>query len=626
MRRRGAYKPGGLCKVPVGLCFCLGLVFFYCFFAACLAGPSRVYANPSGDAPDPTDASGEAVCVSGQDISPASNRPEWPHEFGKPVALARAARRPGYKGLVGPDSNIWCVTVSHPDPSRDSRSTLVVTRVDPDMRVLGAVEVEPVQGEVVAFDAAVLGDGVLFFWAERRGDDYLVFLKRVLFRPDLPASLQPLDAWAFPAASGSVQDVAVAVSGDLVFFGWVDQAGGRPGAFISSVDARTFRRNEGEGAGQVEGELSRLERIRVSGPDVSVTAVSLVPAPDGVWVAWVESGQILNRVMFCPYLKGRLGSAVQIIQTGSAGLQGISPMVTADGLCHVVFTKGRISQGNVRRPSVVYGVLDREGNWAVEPQYLTQGEGDAEDPSAVLAGDAIAVAWSDNRSGKFQIHHALVRVADVSGLPGGTGSRPLSVLTCGAATLSTKECFFPQILAFDDGTRAILYQVYLTEGDIQVLGVSSRNPVPPGWAYYLGLDLERPLQDGVYKTVTALALSFLYIFLALPSLAVALGLTLVADRFNVFSDTAIGARLRSLFLFGCVFLLKRPGVWYYAYAPVLPEGLGWLSFSLASLAVLCLDIQSLSHRKDVLATTLSGALYVFFDSLFCTVLKGVGVA
>ena len=124
----------------------------------------------------------------------------------------------------------------------------------------------------------------------------------------------------------------------------------------------------------------------------------------------------------------------------------------------------------------------------------------------------------------------------------------VTLLSYGAATLSTKECFFPEMLVFDDGTRAVLYEVYLAEGDMLVQGVSSLNPVEPGWAYYLGLDFERPLQDGLFKLVTALSASLLFTLLALPSLAVGVGLTLVSDKLNIFSATTAGANLRSLFL------------------------------------------------------------------------------
>ena len=46
----------------------------------------------------------------------------------------------------------------------------------------------------------------------------------------------------------------------------------------------------------------------------------------------------------------------------------------------------------------------------------------------------------------------------------------------GASTLSSKECFYPQIFVFDDGTRGILYQVYLAQGDMLLQGITSRTP------------------------------------------------------------------------------------------------------------------------------------------------------
>jgi len=595
-----------------------------------------------------------------------SNLPQWPDEFGKPQTLARAARWPGYKAVIGPDSTIWCITLSPHDSS--AQGAFVLTQADMDLNVLSDWEIQPLHGDVLSFDVAVTGDSALIFWAEKRGDDYHILLKQIRRAPGwnsgsepelgLEAGLDPgpdttsetlvlFGPWTFSEVPSAVQDVSIAVSGGTVFLGWVDQEEGRPAAFISQVDVGLFNAlgiqepvGEAQKEAQVQTTLANLPKVRISPLDTSVIALKLVPAPSGVWATWLESGAILNKVMLSPYLDGQLKPPIELMQTGSAGLEGIAPLVTQDGLCHLIFTRGRVHQGTVRRPTVVYGVLDSDGYWLMQPVNITQGEGEASGPSAVLDDGTIAMAWADNRSGKFQIHHAMVRLAEVAGLQMApvteqvtepvteqiTEQAPqLGLISYGAATLSSKECFFPEMLLSGDGTRAILYQVYLAEGDMLIQGVSSRNPVEPGWAYYLGLVLDNPMQDGFFKIIMALAAACLFTLLALPSLAVGVGLTLVADKLNVFSDTSAGASLRSLFLFGVVFLMKRPGAWYYAYAPILPAGLSWLSFWLASIAVLCMDIQSVSYKKDLLSTALSGVLYIFFDNLFCTVLKGVGL-
>jgi hypothetical protein len=553
-----------------------------------------------------------------------SNLPQWPEEFGEPHTVARAARWPGYKSVIGPDSTVWCITLSAPDPSHQKQGGFVLTRADKDMAVLSTSEIQPVQGDVVAFDVAVLDECALIFWAEKRGDDYFIHLKQIRSNPERPESPVLSGTWTFSEVPSVVQDVAVAVSGDKVFFGWVDQEEGRPGAFIAQLDAGIFGGGpDGAPPGsevRVQNALAHLPKVRISDRDISVTSISLVPAPGGVWVAWVQSGQILNRIMLSPYLDGELKPPIEVMQTGSAGLRGVAPLIADDGVCHLVFARGRVHQGTVRRPTVVYGILDSDGNWLMQPVSITQGEGEASGPSAVLDDGTIAIAWSDNRSGKFQIHYGLVKRAQATE----PGSQ-VTLMSYGAATLSSKECFFPEMLVFDDGTRAILYQVYLAGGDMLVQGVSSRNPVKPGWVYYLGLDLENPAQDGLFKLVTVLGASLLFTLLALPSLAVGVALILVADRLNIFSETPTGANLRSLFLFGVVFLMKKPGVWYYAYAPVLPSGLSWLSFWLASIAVICVDSPFGSYKKDVLSTALSGVLYIFFDNVFSTILKGVGL-
>ena len=71
--------------------------------------------------------------------------------------------------------------------------------------------------------------------------------------------------------------------------------------------------------------------------------------------------------------------------------------------------------------------------------------------------------------------------------------------------------------------------------------------------------------------------------------------------------------------------MKKPGAWYYSYAPVLPHGLK-LAVLLACFT--CCDMPGYPFcisQKDILSSVLSGALYIFFDNLFCTVVKGVGL-
>ena len=249
-----------------------------------------------------------------------------------------------------------------------------------------------------------------------------------------------------------------------------------------------------------------------------------------------------------------------------------------------------------------------------EPVSITHGEGHVVAASYCLGGEGLEVAWSDNRDGKFQVHHASIQIS-------------LMYLrrSAGAATLSSKECMYPQIFVFQNGARGILYQVYLSEGDMLLQGVSTTDPREPGWAYYLGLDLERPVQDGFFRLVNGLVAALVVTLLAIPSLAAAVALTALADRLKVFSETTTGTLLRFLCLFGTIFLLKQPEVWFYLFAPVLPGWIGWLSFVLASAATINLCLQSRPNFRDILFTALAGALFVFFDSIFSIIVKGVGL-
>ena len=330
-----------------------------------------------------------------------SNLPQWPDEFGKPQTLARAARWPGYKAVIGPDSTIWCITLSPHDSS--AQGAFVLTQADMDLNVLSDWEIQPLHGDVVSFDVAVTGDSALIFWAEKRGDDYHILLKQIRRAPGWNSGSEPDWAWRqawtlvrtphpkpwsysdhgrflkFPVQSKTclLQFRAARCS----WGGWTRKRAGRlrlsPQVDVGLFNALGIQEPVGEAQkeAQVQTTLANLPKVRISPLDTSVIALKAVPAPSGVWATWLESGAILNKVMLSPYLDGQLKPPIELMQTGSAGLEGIAPLVTQDGLCHLIFTRGRVHQGTVRRPTVVYGVLDSDGYWLMQPVNITQGKG-----------------------------------------------------------------------------------------------------------------------------------------------------------------------------------------------------------------------------------------------------------
>ncbi len=214
--------------------------------------------------------------------------------------------------------------------------------------------------------------------------------------------------------------------------------------------------------------VSFQTRIRLSNPAVSVGSLKVAPAPGGVWVVWVQTVGV-NQVMVRAYVDGSTGTERKIMDTTATEARGISLLVSDDGTCHLVFTQGRISRGGVGRPVVVYGTLKSDGYWIVEPISITHGEGHVVAPSATFGGEGLEVAWSDNRDGKFQVHHASVQIS--SNVP--------RLVSAGAATLSSKECMYPQIFVFQNGAIGILYQVYLSRGRMLLQGVSATDPGSP---------------------------------------------------------------------------------------------------------------------------------------------------
>lgn len=564
---------------------------------------------------------------------------EWPEEFGPPRDITRASRWPGYKAVIGPDSNIWCVTL---DGLAAGQGDIVLTRITDDMKVLDSHKITSIEGDIVNFDVAAGDDEVILAWAEKRGDDFYILIREIRWlskggeKPgessDAAVSVSSMDTRQFLIIKSVAADIAVSISDGRLFVGWVDQEQGRPGVFVSELPVGMLEQLPIDSLGQppeepengleaapvpANGVSHRSEfpdRIRLSDPAVSASSLKLASAPGGVWVVWVQTGQIVNQVMVRAYVNGSPGPELKIMDTTATEARGISLLVSDDGTCHLVFTQGRIFRGGVGRPVVVYGTIKSDGHWIAEPVSITQGEGHVVAPSASFDGEGLQVVWSDNRDGKFQVHHASIQLS--TDVP-----QPASA---GAATLSSKECMYPQIFVFQNGAIGILYQVYLSDGDMLLQGVSSTDPREPGWAYYLGLDLEKPVQDGCFRLVNGLVAALVVTLLAIPSLAAAVALTALADRLKVFSETTTGTLLRFLYLFGVIFLLKQPGVWFYLFAPVLPGWIKWLSFALASAATINLCLQSRLNFRDILFTALAGALFVFFDSSFCIIVKGVG--
>lgn len=582
--------------------------------------------------------------------------PEWPDKFGPPHDIVRASRWPGYKAVMGPDSNIWCITL---DNSMRSKKDFVLTRVTRGMDVYDRQEITSLEGDIVNFDVAAGTGEVILAWLEKRGDEFYLLVKEIRWLPKhrvaqsglsyAEGSVSLMDTREFLVIKSVATDVAVSVSNNRIFIGWVDQEEGRPGAFVCEmapgrleempVDAqgRTLHEPEGPDTGPagplVLGNGAGVQgvfagRTRLSDPGVSVSSLRLAPAPEGVWIAWVQTGAIVNQVIARAWADGSIGPEVMIMNTADDDARGVSMLISDDGICHLVFTQGRVLRGGVGCPVVVYGALTQDGSWIAEPVSITQGEGYVIAPSADFSNDALETAWSDNRDGKLQIYHALIQIPVSQSSTwhegvSGSSSQPV-IASYGAATLSSKECIYPQIFAFDDGVRGILYQVYLSEGDMLLQGVSTVDPREPTWAYYLGLDLERPVQDGCFKLVNGIAAALVAVFLAIPSLAAGVAVTAAADKLKVFSETMGGTVLRLLFLFCVIFMLKQPGVWFYLFAPVLPGWMGWLSFVLTSGAAMSLCLQSGSNYRDFLFTVLAGALFVFYDSVFSIIVKGVG--
>ena len=567
--------------------------------------------------------------------------PEWPKDFGPSKYVIDGLRHPGYRAVQGPDGYVWCFVLREVRNENggfsENRRVIGFTQVGPDIQTGGFIELAAPAGEVVDVDVSAGNGAVVVFWAEKVEDEYHLYSRTVYVQagegeqaqsdaknPEVgepqqksPSGNQDRDDLA-PAAGlhlgktahllmvkSVVTDVAIAVSGQEIIYGWIDQEEGRPGVFLCAVDMKASGDTTGNGV-----RISK--RVRVSSPEVSASILRLSPAPGGAWVTWVQSRDVLYQMMLRAYIDGTLYPEIEVSTTNARETYGLIALTADEDAVHLVFTKGRIFRGEVGKPAVTYGKITREGKWVVGPLSVNRGEGYATSPDISTYGNKMAFVWSDNRTGRLGVYWAEFT------------DHVFEPLNYGSVTYSSKECLSPAIFPFSDGTKVVLYYECSGESGMLVKGVTSRNPRAPDWRYFLGLDIDRPLQSMVFKAVNALAASLVITCLALPSVAFGVVLTFTAEKLGIFSDTRAGRILKFMFLFGCIFLAKSQGKWFYLFAPLLPVGLSWVSFSIASASSLLLLHHLRTGYAGILPSAVGGTLYVFFDTLFSLVQKGVG--
>jgi len=540
---------------------------------------------------------------------------EWPEDFGPAFPVVKGHSHQSYRAVTGPSGSIWCFVTTKESLATQGRpggkpSSIGLVRIAPDLSVSPFTLLVSVHGDLIDLDVDAGEDRVVLVWVEKDGDVFHLYSVSLREKggsgmPEIEAGpkVRILDAWT------TVLDVAVAVSGSLNVYGWIDQEEGRPGVFLGVLDA-------GEEAST--GDQALKERIRVSAEGVSASTLRLAPFPGGALLTWVECKDVTYEMMFRSYRNGSLGPPLQVGSTTGEEEYGVVPFALQSGNAALVYTKGVLSRGRIARPCVAYAEVTPDGEWLCEPLTISGGEGFALAPSIAIFQEKTAIAWADNREGRLGIYWAEY-LGEVNSTSAGSPAH------YGAVTYSTKECLSPRIFYFPDGTPIVLYLTYENDNVIQVYAASGRNPRPPDWKYYLRLDPLNPVTDGLFKTVNAIGASLALTFVSFPSLAVGLFLTALLDKFGIFSKSEKGSLLALAFLFGSIFFLKEEGKWYYLFAPCLPAGLSWVSFALSGGFSLLFTRQVSKDLSSVLARALSGVLFVFFDTLFSVIQKGVGV-
>jgi hypothetical protein len=262
----------------------------------------------------------------------------------------------------------------------------------------------------------------------------------------------------------------------------------------------------------------------------------------------------------------------------------------------------------------MYGALDLDGNWLVEPVTVTGGEGNASAPSLTVSDGKPRFVWSDNRQGGLAIFWAD---------PTGVGENGTLAPQSGAVTYSRKECLYPTVFVSESGIKTVLYSVYSKDYGVFVMSTSTANPALPDWRYYLGLDLEHPASDAFFLLVNALGGAGAATMLAFPAIGLGVGAAALGERLGIFSSGRFGAVAKMGLSFSVIFLLKGSVGWLYAFAPVVSGGAAWFSVALSG-ALSCVAVARMrTDHRGIVASIAGSALFVFFDALFCVIQKGV---
>lgn len=266
-------------------------------------------------------------------------------------------------------------------------------------------------------------------------------------------------------------------------------------------------------------------------------------------------------------------------------------------------TAGRRQRGLVRA-----GILDAGGVWLLEPAAVIYSPGPIAALSAQRTDAGVEFVWLAESDGRLSINGASFDLA-------------LESQSLGALVIGARNRFLSELHA-NQNVRYLVFAEY-GGGRMTLWLVDNLTPARAPLSFWLGLDVDAPLGDLLFRSVTLLGSSLGLAALAGFSIVLAVGAALLL-RSLLGNDSASGLEFSSLIVvFAFLLLLKRyGGILYFGsvYAPG-PAGIlivvGSSAFALYAAKLVGDDLQPL------LRYSLAGFLFVAVDYFATLFVRGM---
>jgi hypothetical protein len=284
-----------------------------------------------------------------------------------------------------------------------------------------------------------------------------------------------------------------------------------------------------------------------------------------------------------------------------------SLLTNDDGSVSVLWVRESLLRGQVRGSAISHGRISSSGDWIIPQTALHNQPGVNSDLSAARSESTLAV-WLNNETGSFQVSYLEL-------------DRQGGLLSHGPVTVGRRHAFSPQV-HYVGGYRTVLYQAL--ERDLtHVFLVDDVNPARPPLSFMLGLDLEQPLLDGVYKYFSLGVAALVLACLAGLGIGLALVVVVLCRRARIFGSS-VDSVTPLLIAVTMLSVLKRVSTFLY-YGAVLVPGVTGILIAVGSavFAVMGLRLADM-EPGETLGIAAGSFLFVACDTFCSLYLRGLG--